>query len=68
MSWLPFGVGQRLCIGKEFALLEGPLILAMLAQRYSMKPVPGRKVDVHVGTTLRMKDGLWVTLERRRAG
>ncbi len=67
MSWIPFGVGQRLCIGKEFALMEGPLILAMLAQRYSMKAVPGREVGVHVGTTLRMKDGLWVTLERRRA-
>lgn len=66
MSWIPFGVGQRICIGKDFALTEGPLILAMLAQRYSMKPVPGREVDVQVGATLRMKNGLWVTLERRQ--
>jgi cytochrome P450 len=67
MSWIPFGLGQRLCIGKEFAMMEGAIILATLAQRYSMKPVSGRKVDVRMGATLQMKDGLWVTLTPRTA-
>ncbi|MDC0683390.1 cytochrome P450 [Sorangium atrum] len=32
-SAAPFGIGQRQCIGKEFALMEGQLILARLLQR-----------------------------------
>jgi cytochrome P450 len=33
MAYLPFAGGTHLCIGNHFALLEGALILATLAQR-----------------------------------
>ena len=33
MAYLPFAGGTHLCIGTHFALLEGPLILATLAER-----------------------------------
>mgnify|MGYP000503442230 CR=1 FL=1 len=33
--WLPFGAGQRFCLGKDFALIEGKLILAMTLQRFA---------------------------------
>ncbi len=32
-SYLPFGAGSHICLGMHFALLEGHLILATLAQR-----------------------------------
>ena len=41
---MPFGAGQRLCVGREFALLEGQLILARIAQRYELSPVDKREV------------------------
>jgi cytochrome P450 len=64
-AWVPFGAGQRLCIGKEFSLLEGQLILARVAQRYEMSAVAGREPRVDIGTSLRVKGGVWVHLKAR---
>ncbi|MEM7125077.1 MAG: cytochrome P450 [Chloroflexota bacterium] len=65
LAWMPFGAGQRMCIAKEFALMEGQLILAQAMQRYRITPIPGRTVQPALTTSLRVKDGVWVTLERR---
>ncbi|HYF65853.1 MAG TPA: cytochrome P450 [Herpetosiphonaceae bacterium] len=35
-AWLPFGNGQRSCIGRAFALQEATLVLAMLVQRFDI--------------------------------
>jgi cytochrome P450 len=64
-AWLPFGTGQRQCIGKELALMEGQLILARLAQRFRMTALPGHVAQVHLGTTLRTRNGVWVRLSSR---
>ncbi len=47
LAYLPFALGTHICIGTHFALLEGPLILATLAQRvrFSMaEEVPVRPI------------------------
>jgi cytochrome P450 len=41
LAYLPFGGGPRICIGLHFALLEGQLLLALLAQRIRIEPQPG---------------------------
>ncbi len=33
-SYVPFSSGPRACLGERFAMLEGPLVLACLAQRW----------------------------------
>lgn len=60
-AWLPFGGGQRVCIGEGLARMEGQLILAMMAQRYRFRPVPGHPVEPWALLTLRPRHGLRVT-------
>lgn len=35
-AWAPFGAGPHQCIGRELAMMEATLALAMLAQRYEL--------------------------------
>lgn len=64
-AYLPFGGGPRQCIGNVFALVEGTLVLATIAQRYRLRPAPGRAVRADPLVTLRPHGGLWMTLEGR---
>ena len=64
-AYLPFGGGPRKCIGDRFALVEGVLILAAVAQRYNLRLVQGHKVAPEPLVTLRPKGGIQVFLEER---
>lgn len=44
-AYLPFGAGPRICIGLHFAMMEGHLLLATLAQRVSFSLVPGQAIE-----------------------
>jgi len=61
-AYLPFGGGQRQCIGKDFAMMEALVILAMVTQRYRLDRVPGHPVEPKPGITLRTRNGLLMTL------
>ncbi len=65
LAWMPFGAGQRLCIGKDFAMMEGAMILSRLTQRYLIHPVPDHQPKTALSATLATKDGVWVRLEKR---
>jgi cytochrome P450 len=65
-AYIPFGAGPHLCIGKHFALMEAHLLLAMLAQRYEFRHVPGHRVVNHATITLRPRYGMLMTLHPRR--
>ncbi len=65
-SYVPFGGGTRVCIGERFAWMEGVLLLATIAQRWSFKLVPGHPVATSALITLRAKHGMkMVAVERR---
>jgi len=64
-AYIPFGTGQRICIGAAFAMTEAVLILAMIAQRYRLHLKPGHPVEPQGLITLRPRYGLRMTLERR---
>ncbi len=61
--YFPFGLGPRLCLGRDFALLEGPIVLRAFFRRFRLKPIPFPKV--HAGVTLRPLGGLRARLEAR---
>jgi cytochrome P450 len=51
-AYLPFGTGERFCIGSQFALTEGILVLATLCQ-FVTPTVLGDDVDPIVAFTLK---------------
>src|SRR5580704_781129 len=64
-SYLPFGGGKRICIGAAFALAEATVLLATLAQRYSLRVVPGHPVEPQGLITLRARHGIKMLLTPR---
>ncbi|MGP3695693.1 cytochrome P450 [Rhodobacter sp. NSM] len=40
-AFMPFSAGPRVCTGAAFAMIEGPLILAMIARAFRIEPVAG---------------------------
>lgn len=66
-AYLPFGGGPRICIGSGFAMAEAQVILAAVAQRYRLCLARGHEIEPIGLLTLRPKNGIWVTLEPRRA-
>ncbi|MEV6559309.1 cytochrome P450 [Nocardia sp. NPDC051756] len=64
-AYLPFGAGQRQCIGLGFARVQAKLILAMLTQRYTFDLAPGARIVPEPTLTLRPRDGLPMILRRR---
>jgi cytochrome P450 len=64
-AWMPFGAGQRMCIGRDFAMMEGQLALAMIAQRYRLDAIPGRTAQLKFSLASQAKDGIWVSVEKR---
>jgi cytochrome P450 len=66
-AYIPFGAGQRLCIGQPLAMLEAQVILAMTAQRFRLDLVPGARAEPLPGITLRVRDGLPMTVHPAQA-
>jgi len=64
-AYIPFGSGPRLCIGNSFAMMEMQLILAMTAQAFRLRLVPGITIKPTTMPTLRPNKPLMMTLETR---
>ncbi len=66
-AYFPFGGGPRQCIGENFAWMEAILLLATLARRWRLRPLPGQVVTPQPLVTLRPKYGLRMIANRRQS-
>ncbi|MFF3515686.1 cytochrome P450 [Streptomyces sp. NPDC002573] len=65
-TFKPFGTGARACIGRQFALHEATLVLALLLRRYELRPDAGYRLRVAERLTV-IPEGLRLHLDRRAA-
>jgi cytochrome P450 len=65
-AYYPFGGGPRRCIGTHFAALEGPLILAAVAQRFRMRLASAAPVGPKSAITLHPDRPIPMQLERQQ--
>ena len=66
-AYVPFGGGQRMCIGSEFAQLEVTLVLATVAQRFRIAPRNPTRVPEPIPVlTLQPRGGVFATVAPRR--
>lgn len=63
-AYFPFGGGPRQCIGESFAWMELMLVVAVIAQHWKLRLVPGLQVVPQPLVTLRTKYGMRMTTER----
>jgi cytochrome P450 len=66
-AYLPFGAGHRVCIGNHFAMMEGQLLLATIAQRLRFELATRLPMRPTLPLTLRPIRPVMVAVTRRRA-
>ncbi len=64
-TYLPFGVGPRVCVGKAFATIEATLILARLARRYDFSVIDPQHVRPIARLTTRPAEQIMCRVTRR---
>ena len=70
LAFIPFGLGQRMCIGASFATAEAQIVLAMLARSLVFHPAGDGPIAMEPRLTLRPRGGvpLRVTAAAPRTG
>jgi cytochrome P450 len=64
-AYFPFGAGPRQCVGAQFAMLEVPMIAAMIWREFSLRLVPGQDIKPLPRVSLRADRPVWARLARR---
>lgn len=67
-AYFPFGDGAHTCIGEAFAIQQGVLVLASLAQRFRFDLLPGQTIVPRAGITLSPRFGIRARLHPRQSG
>ena len=63
-AYFPFGGGQRMCIGNNFAMMEMQIILVMACTQFNFKLADNFKLELEPLVTLRPKHGVKMKLDK----
>jgi cytochrome P450 len=66
-TYLPFGVGPRMCLGAAFAVQEATMVAATLMREFAFELVPNQAVWPVIDFTMRPRNGLRMRITPRRA-
>jgi cytochrome P450 len=64
-AYMPFSAGPRVCTGAGFAMVEGPLLLALLIRAFRFTRVAAKDPVPVAHLTVRAKDGIHLHVQRR---
>ena len=64
-GFIPFSTGPRVCTGAGFAMVEGVLLLALLARAFQFEVIEGRAAVPVAHLTVRAKEGIWLKVTKR---
>ncbi|XP_022162554.1 probable cytochrome P450 6a14 [Myzus persicae] len=65
-TYLPFGDGPRLCIGKRLAELEMKLVLSKILLKYEVFPCEKTEIPLNIrgpGSIVSPKNGIWLSFK-----
>ncbi|XP_039310445.1 cytochrome P450 9e2 [Solenopsis invicta] len=68
--YMPFGIGQRFCIAKPFALMEAKIMLFYLLWKCDLKPDVKTKIPLVISKTsftITAEGGFWLKLRPRNS-
>ena len=64
-TYMPFGMGERICIGQGFAMQEAVLILANIIRKYKLELEENFVPDIVGRLTIRSANGMRIRLTKR---
>ena len=64
-AFLPFGGGQRKCVGDQFAMMEAVVTMSMMIKNYDFEfAIPPEEVGMKTGATIHTMNGLMMRATR----
>ncbi len=64
-AFLPFSAGPRVCPGAGFAMIEGPLLLALFARHFVIRTGESDRPVPVAHLTVRSVGGIWLNVKKR---
>jgi cytochrome P450 len=65
-AYIPFSAGPRICMGNHLVLMEGPLLLATLAQRVTFELLPGQIIEPSIKKSIALRPNRDVMVKVRK--
>jgi cytochrome P450 len=65
-AYIPFGLGERYCLGKNLAMVQGQLLLAMIVKHFDFSLAPEFEVRPKVTVSLFPRDGMRMKVKSRK--